>query len=228
MQFQMPADYNKVQWYGNGPHETYADRKTSGKIGFYQGTVANQHFPYITPQENGNKTNVRWATVTNQAGTGLLAISDSVFNLNVHDYTDKDLLAAKKRGAVLNRGSGTTVNIDLAQMGLGGDDSWSPRVHEAYLLPAKTYSYAFRLRTIENTTNIEQLASTRLPYTGKTSSGETVTIEDNTVVDSEEDLVAEDEVKAPVRKTAVRKAAVRKAPVRKKVVKKKSSRRRRR
>jgi beta-galactosidase len=222
MQFQMPATFNKTQWYGNGPHETYADRKTSGRIGLYQGSVADQHFAYITPQENGNKTNVRWATITNQEGIGLLAISDSVFNFNVHDYTDKDLLAAKKRGATLSRGAGTTVNIDLAQMGLGGDDSWSPRVHEAYLLPAKMYSYAFRLRAIESTSNIDQLAGTKLPYTSKTSSGETVSVEDAAVAVEEEPV--EEEVKEPVRKTTVRKA-----PVRKKVVKrKKSSRRRRR
>jgi beta-galactosidase len=92
------------------------------------------------------------------------------------------------------------------------------------LLPAKTYAYAFRLRAIENTTNIDQLASARLPYTGKTSSGETVTIEDQATTAAADDPTEEEEVKEPVRKTAVRKA-----PVRKKVVKRrKSSRRRRR
>ncbi|MEO6286578.1 MAG: glycoside hydrolase family 2 TIM barrel-domain containing protein [Dyadobacter sp.] len=224
MQFQMPATFNKTQWYGNGPHETYTDRKTSGRIGLYQGSVADQHFAYITPQENGNKTNVRWATITNAEGIGLLAISDSVFNFNVHDYTDKDLLAAKKRGATLSRGTETTVNIDLAQMGLGGDDSWSPRVHEAYLLPTKTYSYAFRLRAIESTSNIDQLTGTRLPYTSKTSSGETVSVENDATATVVEEEIAEEKVKEPVRKKTVKKA-----PVRKKVVKrKKSSRRRRR
>ncbi|WP_439557943.1 glycoside hydrolase family 2 TIM barrel-domain containing protein [Dyadobacter sp.] len=224
-QLQMPAAFNKTQWYGNGSHETYADRKTSGKIGIYTGQVADQHFSYITPQENGNKTNVRWATVVNAEGTGLLAASDSAFNFNVHDYTDKDLLAAKKRAAVLARGNSTTVNIDLAQMGLGGDDSWSPRVHEAYLLPAKSYSYKFRLKAINSTSNIDQILSSQLPFTSKTSrSNVTVTTEsDNAPVAGEED-VEEEEIAEPVRKPVVRKAAVRKAPVKKK----KSSRRRRR
>ncbi|CAG5071613.1 Beta-galactosidase [Dyadobacter sp. CECT 9623] len=217
MQFQMPATFTKTQWYGNGPHETYADRKTSGKIGIYAGTVADQHFPYITPQENGNKTDVRWASVTNAEGTGILAASDSAFNFNVHDYTDKDLLAAKQRAATLVRGA-TVVNIDLAQMGLGGDDSWSPRVHEAYLLPAKTYAYSFRLKAIDNTSNIEQILSSQLPFVKKTTGN-------TNAADTEDDISADTEVEEEVvAAPPVRRPVVKKAPAKKK----KSSRRRRR
>ncbi|TLV01544.1 DUF4981 domain-containing protein [Dyadobacter luticola] len=225
LQLAMPATFNKTQWYGNGPQETYADRNTSGKIGIYGSTVAEQHFPYIAPQENGNKTNVRWATITNAEGLGLLAISDSVFNFNVHDYTDKALLAAKKRGSVLERGNVTVANIDLAQMGLGGDDSWSPRVHENYLLPAKSYSYSFRLRAIDNTSNIEQITRTQLPYTKKVSSSQNVAATDE-AVSAEDNAVEEEEVAAPAE--PVRKPVVRKAPVRKKPVRRRSSSRRRR
>jgi beta-galactosidase len=222
MQLTMPNAFTKTQWYGNGPFETYSDRK-SAKVGIYGGSVADQHFAYIAPQENGNKTDVRWATITNQEGTGLLVMSDSVFNFNVHDYTDKDLLAAKRRAASLSRGQVTTVNIDLAQMGLGGDDSWSPRVHEAYLLPAKTYSYAFRLRPIDNTSNIDQIAGVRLPYLGEKEAATDGTVAvSETAISDEEDL-ADEEVAEPVRKTTVKKA-----PVRKKVVKKRKPVRRRR
>ncbi|MCE6990552.1 glycoside hydrolase family 2 TIM barrel-domain containing protein [Dyadobacter sp. CY323] len=221
MQFRMPVSFNKTQWYGNGPHETYPDRKTSRKVGIYGGTVADQHFPYISPQENGNKTDVRWASITNAEGIGLLAVSDSVFNYNVHDYTDKSLLAAKKRAATLVRGSSTTVNIDLAQMGLGGDDSWSPRVHTEYLLPAKVYSYSFRLKAIDNTSNIEQIAGSQLPYARKSGNAESSTSSDENAVTSEDDAEAELEEPAP-------KPVVRKAPVRKKPVRRRSSSRRRR
>jgi beta-galactosidase len=226
MQLSMPSTFTKTQWYGNGPHETYADRKTSGKVGIYAGTVAEQHFPYITPQENGNKTDVRWATVTNAEGIGLLVVSDTAFNFNVHDYTDKDLLAAKRRAAVLNRGSSTVVNIDHVQMGLGGDDSWSPRVHEAYLIPARTYSYSYRLRPIENTSNIEQIAAVRLPYVDQKETNETVAIAETASANEEtvgEDAEEEEAVATPVRKTTVKKA-----PVRKKVVRKRKPARRRR
>ncbi len=119
MQMEMPSTFDKFEWYGNGPYETYADRKTSGRIGLYSGTVAEQHFPYISPQENGNKTDVRWASVTNEDGLGLLAISDSVFNVNVHDYTDKELLAAKERASDFSRGNITVLNLDLGTNGIG-------------------------------------------------------------------------------------------------------------
>lgn len=227
MQLKMPATFTKTQWYGNGPHETYADRKTSGKVGIYAGTVAEQHFPCMMPQENGNKTAVRWATVTNAEGIGLLVLSDTAFNFNVHDYTDKDLLAAKRRAAVLSRGTSTVVNIDLAQMGVGGDAGGSPRVHDAYLLPAKAYSYAYRLRPIESTSNIEQIAAVRLPYVDQKETNETVSITETAA--SPEEAVGEDEeeqeeaVATPARKTTVKKA-----PVRKKVVRKRKPARRRR
>lgn len=227
MQLQMPATFSKTQWYGNGPHETYPDRRHSGRAGIYTGTVSDQHFPYITPQENGNKTRVRWASVTNTEGTGLLALTDSLMSFNVHDYTDKDLLAAKRRGAILNRGNATVVNIDLAQMGLGGDDSWSPRVHEAYLLPAKAYSYAFRLRPIESTSNIDQIAAVRLPYVGQKETSETLSIAEPEATSTTDDLSTEEEEEEVVA-TPVRKTTVKKAPVRKKAVKKRKPARRRR
>jgi len=218
MQLQMPSTYNKIQWYGNGPHETYADRKTSGRVGVYSGNVDAQHFAYIAPQENGNKTDVRWVSITNQGGTGLLAISDSLFNVNVHDYSDQELKSAQTRAAVLARGNATTVNLDLAQMGLGGDDSWSPRVHQAYQLPAKTYRYSYRLKAIEPAINIDEVLNSQLPYLPGITSIEPLASEgDATTLDEEEEEIEE---------PAVKKAAVKKAPVRKKPVAKKKRRRR--
>lgn len=162
--FQMPAEFNKVTWYGKGPFETYSDRKSSADIGIYNGTVAEQYFPYISPQENGNKTEVRWTEITNAIGNGILIIADSVINFNVQDYSSDALEAAKKEGAILNRGDGTYVNVDLAQMGLGGDDSWSPRVHEQYLLKVRNYQYGYRLHALRNGSEVNEIINTRLPY----------------------------------------------------------------
>ncbi|GAB2800047.1 glycoside hydrolase family 2 TIM barrel-domain containing protein [Rhabdobacter roseus] len=209
LQFKMPAAYDQLQWYGNGPHETYPDRKTSARVGLYAGKVAEQHFPYIMPQENGNKTDVRWVAITNAEGLGLLAISDSLFNVNVHDYSDEALLAAKQPRAELKRGALTVVNLDLAQMGLGGDDSWSPRVHEEYLIPAQTYSYSFRLRPIDASADIARLVHTRLPIIAQTMSpglgGGTSEAE------SAEEETTSSTPKPPVRKPPVKKAPVKKA-----------------
>ena len=170
LKFQMPGTYDKVQWYGRGPYETYADRKSSARVSLYSGTVDEQHFPYIMAQENGNKTDVRWLAVTNANGLGLLAISDSLFNVSVHNYTDAALLAAKKPGVPVVRDSVTVVNLDLAQMGLGGDDSWSPRVHTPYQLSPKVYSYSFRLKPIDQADDISALVRASLPIIAQTMS----------------------------------------------------------
>jgi beta-galactosidase len=222
MQFQMPSAFSKMQWYGKGPHETYADRKTSGRVGVYTGNVDAQHFPYMIPQENGNKTDVRWASITNQEGIGLLAISDSLFNVNVHDYSDIELQASQKKAAVLARGNTTTVNLDLAQMGIGEEKIGLPNARQTNLLPAKTYSYSFRLKAIEPTTNIDATLRSRLPYKPGINSIEPLVNDTNsTSFDEEEEEIEEPVIKKPV----VRKAPVKKkAPVRKKT----SSRKRRR
>jgi len=218
MQLQMPVSYNQVEWYGNGPFETYADRKTSGQIGLYAGSVADQHFSYISPQENGNKTNVRWARVTNEDGLGLIAISDSVFNFNVHDYTDKELLDAQKRASVFSRGNTTLVNIDLAQMGLGGDDSWSPRVHEQYRLPAKPYSYSFRLKGIDNASNVDQITHSKLPAIAPKVIEPVAAEGDEQVEEGEADAADEEEVIKPtVRRYSSKYSKIKKKkPTRKK------------
>jgi len=149
MQFRLLPEYDRLQWFGPGPYETYADRKDGARVGRYGGKVTDQYFPYIMPQENGNKTDVRWVTVTNAAGQGIIAIGEPLLNVNVRDYSDEALLRAKGTQE-LPRTRTTVVNLDLAQMGLGGDDSWTPRVHPEFQLPGnQTYSYRFRIRPVD-------------------------------------------------------------------------------
>ena len=85
MKMTLPKDFNKVSWYGRGPHESYWDRKTSAPVKVYSGTVWEQTYPYVRPQETGNKTDVRWMALDN--GTiGLLAIGQKLFDGSVHQY----------------------------------------------------------------------------------------------------------------------------------------------
>ncbi|HEV7379839.1 MAG TPA: beta-galactosidase domain 4-containing protein, partial [Dyadobacter sp.] len=211
MQLQMPSDFNKLQWFGKGPFETYADRKTAARVGLYTGDVADQHFPYIYPQENGNKTDVRYAVISNSEGVGLLAVSDSLFNVNVHDYTDEALFRAKAPKALLERGNITVVNLDKAQMGLGGDDSWSPRVHESYRLKPTVHSYAFRLKAIDKMTDLNETIYATLPYLAGTSTYDIGSPETEEIAIDEEPEEEPEVVKPVVRKKVVKK----KAPARK-------------
>ena len=167
MQVQIPATITNLKWYGRGPFESYADRKDAAHVGLYEGKVADQFFPYTMAQENGNKTDVRWAELTDGSGVGLLIMSDNntLLNVNARDYTDAALLKAKQPDTQeLERGNVTVVNIDLAQMGLGGDDSWTPRTHSEYQLPgSKAYTYSFRMRPVDARTNIGEVVGLSLP-----------------------------------------------------------------
>ena len=90
MKMVMPGDFSSMTWYGSGPHESYWDRKTSAFIGLYSGTVMEQYTPYITPQENGNKTDVRWVALQNRNGRGLIVIGDKPLGINAHNYLEED------------------------------------------------------------------------------------------------------------------------------------------
>ncbi|HLN54779.1 MAG TPA: glycoside hydrolase family 2 TIM barrel-domain containing protein, partial [Bacteroidales bacterium] len=147
MQFSMPASYDYIKWYGRGPFESYQDRKESANVGVWSGAVYDQHFAYVMPQENGNKTDVRWLKITDNAGTGVKITGAPLMEVNVQDYSQEALNTAKT-GHSLFRGNRTYVHIDLKQMGLGGDDSWSPRVHEEYLLRDKSYKFGFTINPL--------------------------------------------------------------------------------
>jgi beta-galactosidase/beta-glucuronidase len=142
---KLPAEFNRLEWFGRGPHESYWDRKEGARIGRYSGTVAEQYFPYVKPQENGNKTDVRWSLLHRSQGEGLLVIGCPVFNVSAHEYTIDNLTQARHVTDVTSSDQ-VTLNIDYQQMGLGGDDSWSPRVHPEYQLPMQPYAFTMRLR----------------------------------------------------------------------------------
>ncbi len=156
MQMEMPKDFNQMKWYGRGPHETYWDRKTSGVVDVYSGLVEELDFEYIRPQENGNKTDVRWMTLQNSDGVGLLFSGMPLLSVSAWPYTQYDLENANHPFKIPNRNT-ITVNLDYKQMGVGGDNSWGAKTHEKYTLPANEYKYSFRIRPFSDGESIEKL-----------------------------------------------------------------------
>lgn len=142
VQFVLTNSLDEVAWYGRGPFESYEERKESAKVGLYRGKVAEQYFPYVMPQENGNKTDVRWLLLSSKEAGGICIKADSLLSMNVQDYSLQSLNASKTTHQ-LKKGEHTYVYVDLKQMGVGGDISWTPRVHPEYLLTAKKYEYGF-------------------------------------------------------------------------------------
>ncbi|RME75882.1 MAG: DUF4981 domain-containing protein [Chloroflexi bacterium] len=142
----LPEQYRHFTWYGRGPHETYPDRKEGAMVGLYRGTVEEQFTPYIKPQENGSKTDVRWAELTDDAGRGLRVEGDPLLNVSVSRYTDHDLAQARHLHDLRPRAE-AILRLDHAQCGLG-NESCGPGVLPPYLLTAAEYRYALCLRPV--------------------------------------------------------------------------------
>ncbi|MCU0340411.1 MAG: DUF4981 domain-containing protein [Spirosomaceae bacterium] len=170
MQMELPASFRNLTWYGRGPLESYADRKLGMRLGEYSGKISDQHFPYIMAQENGNKTDVRWAAVTDSVGYGLLVAGQPSLNFTAHDYTDADLLAAKKTQSLV-QGLTTVLKIDHLVAGVGGDDSWDPkpRLHPEFQITDHEFNYAFRLRPFDTTLPLASIVQTSLPAVAERS-----------------------------------------------------------
>ena len=145
--FKLNADYDRVQWYGLGPEETYIDRQKGAKLGIYRKTVQENLADYLVPQECGNKCGVRWAKVTDRKGRGMEFFGDEL-SVNVLPYTPHELENAA-HPYELPEVHYTVVRVALQQMGIAGDDSWGAKTHEEYLLPKeKDLSFTFCFRGI--------------------------------------------------------------------------------
>ena len=147
MLFKMDADYGNLEWYGNGPEETYADRMRGAKLGLYHNKVADNMARYMVPQECGNKTKVRYARVTDDRGRGLLFVGDEMY-FSALPYTPHELENAAHPNE-LPPVQYTVIRAALGQMGVGGDDSWGSKVQEEYLIPIdKKLEFSFWFKGI--------------------------------------------------------------------------------
>ena len=150
LKLAVPASFEKVLWYGRGPFENYRDRKTAAFVGLHE-TSAREPFPYVSPQEYGNRTDTRWVAVRDAEGRGLLVVGDPVLEFSAHPHWPEDL-TQESRGSMhppdVTVRDFVCLTLDHAQMGVGGDDSWGARVHPEYTLPAKDYAFTFVLRPL--------------------------------------------------------------------------------
>jgi beta-galactosidase len=153
MQWIMPAGFEQIEYYGRGPQENYQDRQFSAHIGLYQQSVKAQYFPYVTPQETGNKTDVRWFNIKENSGKGLSITSDTPLSMSALHYFDVDLDDGDKHhqrhAADISERKQTQLNIDFKQMGVGGIDSWRSRPLAKYQMPYKNYKFSFMVKPIQ-------------------------------------------------------------------------------
>jgi len=139
-------DYRQISWYGRGLYENYIDRRCGFDAAVYSLPIDKFMEPYVMPQENGNRTDVRWMYLADKQQNGLLVVADSLLSMSAWPYTEKNINKAKHTNELKEAGF-ITLNIDLKQMGVGGNDSWSPVAQpiKKYQIPAGDYSYSFYL-----------------------------------------------------------------------------------
>lgn len=147
LSLHLPRACDRVSWYGRGPHENYPDRRESALLGVYEGSVAEQYVPYLKPQENGAKTDVRWIALKDGAGTGLVAVMPQML-ASVHHYTAEDFTLAAHEHELAPRDE-TILNLDYGQNGLGSA-SCGPGPLPQYLLNAAPVMFTVRLKAFSD------------------------------------------------------------------------------
>lgn len=147
MELVLPAGFETLTWYGRGPHENYADRLRSALIGRYSSQVDDQFTPYVYTSESGGKEGVRWLALTNEKGAGLLVTGLGPLHIDALHYTIADL-AKSHHAYELTRRPETILHLDVAHMGVGGDDGWLAPVHPEFLVQPGRYRFGVLLRPL--------------------------------------------------------------------------------
>lgn len=147
MQTAINKSFTQIDYFGKGPYENYIDRNYAMDAGVYSQPIYDFMENYVVPQENGNRTDVRWMFLHDpKTKDGLLVVADSLLSMSAWPYTEENIQHARHTNKLTDAGF-ITLNIDLIQMGVGGNDSWSEVAAplEKYQLKEKAYSYTFYL-----------------------------------------------------------------------------------
>jgi len=142
LQMVLGEEFNRLAWHGRGPFETYPDRRTGARIGVFESTVEEQYVPYLVPQDYGNKSDVRWVSLVNTQGVGLLAMGEEPFNVSAQHYGTDNLSRAWYPFQLEPQG-GITLNLDHRVSGVGGT---AVSVLNEYRTFPQPFTYSVRLR----------------------------------------------------------------------------------
>lgn len=159
--FEMPEGYENFTWYGRGPWENYRDRKESCFPGLYHSTVTDQWTNYVLPQENGNKEEVRFISLTSEEGTGLMVVAPRMMSSTVGHWRPTDIYTAssrKKHPYEVTFLKNNVVCIDAANRALG-NASCGPDVLNKYELKAERTAFDFILMPVKERLTDEQLTA---------------------------------------------------------------------
>lgn len=147
MMVKIPCVYDNLTWFGRGIEENYSDRNKGARLGVHKNKVIDNLSKYVIPQECGNKTDLKWAKVTDNTGNGLM-IAGNNFEFSALPYTPHELENAYHHYE-LPPVYHTVIRVSLKNIGVGGDDSWGAMPHDEYLIPSnKDMSLEFTIKGI--------------------------------------------------------------------------------
>ena len=160
LQWTLPEALEQVDWYGRGPGESYRDSKQAARFGVFSTTVRELYTPYVYPQENGNRTDVRWVSLTDSRGMGFIAAGQPVLDFSAHHYTTEQLDQARHT-VELAENPTITLNLDYAQNGLG-TGSCGPGVLPKYELLTEPFTFTLCLMPYSKDQSSAQVLARRL------------------------------------------------------------------
>ena len=159
MQMPMPRSFETVEYYGRGPVENYNDRNHCTDLGIYRQSVDDQFYSYIRPQENGNKTDIRWWKMLSPSGSGIKVVSAAPFSASALHYTIESLDEGWNKqnwhSPEVEEADLTNFCIDKVQTGLGCEDSWGRIARPEYQVPYGDYEFTFILSPVQKSIDIE-------------------------------------------------------------------------
>ena len=186
LRLRLPADFDRVAYYGRGETDNYWDRKAGSPVGRFETTAEEMCFPYVRPQETGHRTDVRWASFTDRRGRGLAVVADSVieFNalrnpvedfdsaesshpvqINYYENHDVDVTGGRRQTHIndIVPQDYVEVCLDAIMMGVGGDNSWGAAINPKYIIdPYTDHHYRFTVVPVAGRRSLER--AVRLTY----------------------------------------------------------------
>eukprot|EP00002_Diphylleia_rotans_P019187 TRINITY_DN3711_c0_g1_i2.p1 TRINITY_DN3711_c0_g1~~TRINITY_DN3711_c0_g1_i2.p1 ORF type:complete len:406 (-),score=80.91 TRINITY_DN3711_c0_g1_i2:193-1410(-) len=157
--FKLPSELQQVGYYGRGPHENYCDRKKSAVLGVFHTTATEMFVPYLYPSECGGRSDVRWVALTNAEGKGVLFSAPEIFHFNALPHSSTELETALHPHE-LPATKNVHLTIDCAHMGVGGDNSWMPMVHEEYLVPPGIHVQTIYITRVQSKEQVAHMTVT--------------------------------------------------------------------
>lgn len=146
----LTGEFDKMKWYGRGPHESYIDRKESALIGLYEAKVSDLYHPYVRAQESGNRSDVRYAVFSSRDGGCVKVAGEELLNIGAFRFPISELdyvpaTVERRHGSSVEEKEMLTLNIDHKIMGVGGDNTWGAQVHPEYTITPERQKFSFTL-----------------------------------------------------------------------------------